>query len=345
MVASLVFLTPWAALVTLAVLVPLVALAAALRRERHARRVLGLAEPPGSGRPGTVAAVVCALVLLGVAAAQPAIRTTTGLQVRTDAEAIYVIDTSRSMLASATPQSATRIKRARTAAVKLRRSLEDVPSGVATLTDRVLPDLFPDARADVFERTVDGAVRVDNPPPQSDAPTATSLGALSVLGTQNFFSPSAKRRLIVVFTDGESRPYPLGDTARALRRGAGVKTLFVHVGSPGEAVFGTDGRPENGYHADPGSGVGLATLAEATGGHVVQAGSIGAAARLARTALGDGPTRREGLTERTRTLAPWFALAALLPLLLAFVLASGRLRRPTRRSDRMPAPEGVAALR
>ena len=219
--------------------------------------MLGLAEPPGRGRPGTIAAVVCALALLGLAAAQPAIRSTTGLQVRTDAEAIYVVDTSRSMLAAATPRSPTRIKRARAAAVKLRRSLEDVPSGVATLTDRVLPDLFPDARPDVFERTVDGAVRVDNPPPQTDAPTATSLGALSVLGTQNFFSPSARHRLVVVFTDGESRPYDLQATARALRRGPGVKTLFVHVGSPGEAVFGADGRPENGYHGDTSSGVAL----------------------------------------------------------------------------------------
>jgi hypothetical protein len=344
MVASLVFLTPLAALVALAALVPLAALALALRRERQARRVLRLEEPPGGRRLWTALAIVAALALLGVAAAQPAVRSTTGQQVRTDAEAIYVIDTSRSMLARSSPRGRTRIERARAAAVQLRRRLADVPSGVATLTDRVLPDLLPQAGDDVFERTVRGAVRVDNPPPQTETTTATSLGALGVLGTQNFFSPSARRRLVVVFTDGESRPYVVPATARALRRAPGVKTLFVHVWSPGEAVYGPDGRPEQGYHPDSASGTALSALADATGGAVVGEGSTARAAALARAALGAGPTREQGLAVRTRTLAPWLALAALLPLLLAFASEAGLLRRAARR-ERAPLPEPAAATR
>jgi hypothetical protein len=344
MVASLVFLTPWAVLVALAVLVPLAALAVALRRERQARRVLRLEEPPGGRRLWTALAVLAALALLGVAAAQPAVRSTTGQQVRTDAEAIYVIDTSRSMLARSSPNGRTRIERARAAAVRLRRLLSDVPSGVATLTDRVLPDLLPQAGDDVFERTVRGAVRIDDPPPQTETATATSLGALGVLGTQNFFSPSARRRLVVVFTDGESRPYDVPATARALRRAPGVKTVFVHVWSPGEAVFAPDGRPEQGYHPDTASGAALSALADATGGAVVGEGSTGRATTLARAALGTGPTREEGLAVRTRTLAPWLALGALLPLLLAFAAEAGLLRRPARRG-RAPLPEPAAATR
>jgi hypothetical protein len=228
--------------------------------------------------------------------------------------------------------------------VQLRRELADVPSGVATLTDRVLPDLLPNAGNDVFERTVRRAVRGDNPPPQTETETATSLGALGVLGTQNFFSPSARRRLVVVFTDGESRPYDVPATARALRRAPGVKTVFVHVWSPGEAVFGPDGRPEQGYHPDAASRTALSALAEAAGGTVVGEGSTARAAALARDALGVGPTREQGLAARTRTLAPWLALAALLPLLLMFAAEAGLIRRP-RRSERAALPEPAAATR
>jgi hypothetical protein len=331
MLGSLVFLTPWGALVTLTVVLPLAALVLAVHRERHARRALRLDDPPDGSRLANALAISAALALLGIAAAQPALRSKTGLRVRKDAEAIYVIDTSRSMLAAARPHAPTRIARARAAAIRLRRELADVPAGVATLTDRVLPDLLPDANVGVFERTVGESVRVDSPPPQTNGTTATSLGALGALGTQDFFSPAARHRLVVVFTDGESRPYDVQATARALRRAPEVKTLFVQVSSPGEAVFATGGKPEQGYHEDPGSRTALTALAQASGGSVVDEGSTAAAGR-ARAALGAGPTGEQGLTERTRPLAPWVALASLVPILLLLALwfgvapVRGRLR-------------------
>lgn len=342
MLGALVFLTPWGALAALAVVAPLAAIAVVARRERRARHLLELADPPTGPRLRTVLGVVAALALLGVAAAQPAIRTTTGLRVRTDAEAIYVVDTSRSMLAAPSPRGRTRIARARAEAEQLRQELSDVPAGVATLTDRVLPDLLPVPGVDAFEQTVGQAVRIENPPPESGGTTATSLGALAALGTQNFFSPSARRRLVIVFTDGESRPFDVGATSRALRRAPGVETVFVHVWSPGEAVFGPDGKPEPGYHEDAGSSTTLAALADATGGTVVGEGSPGRVAALARAALGTGPTRLQGLTVRTHTLAPWFALAALIPLMLAFVRVTA-FPRPARRREREPLPEPASA--
>jgi hypothetical protein len=343
MVATLVFLTPWGALAALAVVAPLAAIAIVARRERRARRLLELADPPTGPRLRTVLGVVAALALLGVAAAQPAIRTTTGLRVRTDAEAIYVVDISRSMLAASSPRGRTRIARARAEAEQLRQELADVPAGVATLTDRVLPDLLPVPGVDVFGQTMGQAVRIENPPPESGGTTATSLGALAALGTQNYFSPSARRRLVVVFTDGESRPYNVGATSDALRRGPGVKTVFVHVWSPREAVFGPDGKPEQGYQEDAGSGTALAALADATGGTVVGEGSPARMAAVARAALGTGPTRLQGLTVRTRPLAPWLALAALIPLAFAFVRGGAILRRPARRREREPVPEPASA--
>ena len=73
--------------------------------------------------------------------------------VRTDAEAFVVLDVSRSMLAQSSLTRPQRIERAKAAAIELRRGLPDVRVGVASLTDRVLPHLFPSADEKVFEAT------------------------------------------------------------------------------------------------------------------------------------------------------------------------------------------------
>ena len=142
----------------------------------------------------------------------------------------------------------------------------------------------------MFEQTVRRAVQVNDPPPASTAVTATTLGALAALGTQNYFSPSARERLAIVLTDGESRPFDVQATARALARRPGVNLILVHVSSPGEAVYDEGGRPEQGYHGDPASGEIVAGLARATGGSSFGEGRIGAVAAAARAALGTGPT-------------------------------------------------------
>jgi len=314
--ASLTFLTPRGALLALTAAVPLAALAVAARRERRARAVLGLAAP-GRGRRAWPAVAVAAVAgLLGVAASQPVLRTTTAISVRTDAEALFVIDVSRSMLASRTPGANTRITRARDDAIRLRDDLRDIPSGVATITDRVLPDLLPVPDRDAFEQTIRQVVKIDNPPPATDSVTATTLGALGALGTQSFFSPTARHRIAIVFTDGESRPFDVHQTARALSHARGVAPFLVQIWSPGEDVFSPSGQPEAAYHPDASSTEALAGLAQAAHGKAFREGELGAVAKAVRAALGSGPTQREGLTVTTRALAPYVALAALVPLLL-----------------------------
>jgi len=335
MVAALELLTPLGGLAALSAVVPLAALALAARRAQAARRVLGLAPPPRAGRVPLVAALALVPVLLGVAAAQPVIRSSSQVRVRTDAEAFFVIDTSRSMLAARTAGASTRLARARADAIQLRSELPEIPAGVATLTDHVLPHLFPSPDPTVFEQTVLRAVRVDAPPPATTAVVATSLGVLGSLGTQNFYSPTARQRLAIVLTDGESRAFDVQQTARALGQAPGVHVIFIHVWSSAETVFGTDGKPEQGYHVDLGSRVALDGLANAAGGSVFGEHDLKGAVRAARAALGAGPTVLEGRTVRTRTLAPYVALASLLPLL--FVLGRGRaggLRRALGRALR-----------
>jgi hypothetical protein len=211
--ASLTFLTPAGALLALTVVVPLAALALAARRERRARTLLRLSAPTLTRSWQRAAAVSAIVACLAVAAAQPALRSSTSVQVRRDAQALFVIDVSRSMLAAPAPGAKTRIARARDDAIRLRDELIDVPSGVATLTDRVLPNLLPVSDRDSFDQTVRQAVQVDNPPPESDGVTATTLAALGALGAQSFYSPSTRHRIAIVLTDGESRPFDAGRTA------------------------------------------------------------------------------------------------------------------------------------
>jgi hypothetical protein len=320
--ASLTFLTPRGALLALTAAVPLAALALASLRERRARAVLGLSAPAAARRWWRAAVMIAVVALLALAATQPVLRSSRSIQVRTDAQAFFVIDVSRSMLASHAPGAATRIARARNDAIRLRQMLIDVPSGVATLTDRVLPQLLPVPERDSFEQTVRQAVQIDNPPPESDAVTATALGALGALGTQSFFSPGPRHRIAIVLTDGESRPFDAGATAQALR---GVTPIFIRVGSTSEQVFDAGGHPEPAYHPEASSSEELAALAEATRTQAFGEGDLGAAVRAVRVSLGRGPTQREGLTVSTRALAPYAALAALVPLLL--LLAEGRRRR------------------
>jgi hypothetical protein len=332
MVASFVFLTPLGGLAALAALVPLAALALAERREHRGRAALGLPAPPARRRLPLVLAVALVPVLLGIAAMQPVLRTTTAVRVRTDAQAYYVIDTSRSMLASRSPRSESRIERARADAIRLRDELPEIPSGIATLTDRVLPDLLPNDDAAVFTSTMKDVVGVDEPPPATVNVIATSLNALRVLGTQSFYSPAAQKRVAFVFTDGESRTVDQQLVAKQLATGPRVHVIFIHVSSPDEAVY-TDGKPESGYHEDPTSGQTLSQLAAAIGGRSFGEGDLAGAAAAAGRELGRGPTAIVGRSQRLVRLAPWIALLALVPLAVAVALTvvPGRLSARARK--------------
>ncbi len=324
MTASIVFLTPLGALVAVAAVVPLAGLALAARRIRRARALLCLASPPPSRRLPRLAALVAVPLLLGLAAAQPALRSRSTARYRTDAQALFVLDISRSMQAARSPGAPTRLARARRDAIALRAAIPEVPSGVATLTDRVLPDLLPNADPVVFDQTVQHAVGIEQPPPGSQNVVATTLSALGAVGTQNYFPASARHRLVVVLTDGESRPFDARQVARSLARGPGVRLLLVHVWATGESVYdGTE--PESGYNESASSSETLSALAQTAGGKVVGESSVSQGIRDERAGLGSGPTVVSGTTLRTHTLAPYLVLASLVPLLL--LLGGGVARR------------------
>ena len=306
------FSSPWGGLVALGALLPLAALVASERRVRRLRRVLGLSQPPA--REVLLAALaVCAVPLLaGFAAAQPVLERTKVHYVRTDAEAFFVLDTSRSMLASSSAGGTPRFERARKAALRLRSELPDVPAGIASLTDRLLPHLFPTSNASAFAGTLERALGVERPPPQLIAPRATSYFQLTSLATQNYFSDSAKRRLAIVFTDGESSPFEESEVAGDFR-GAHIRLLFVRFWNKSDRVFGHDAKPES-YRPDPASGGDLHRLADALGARVFSEHDLGGVAKASRAALGRGPRVSRGRDEHSVALGPYAAFAALFPL-------------------------------
>jgi hypothetical protein len=315
MLGALTFLTPLGALVALAAVLPLAGLAAGEHRVDRARALLRLAPPADADIRAFAAALAAVPILLGVAAAQPAVRTIEGARARTDAEALFVFDTSRSMAAAARPGSPTRLARAKSDALRLRGAIPEVPSGVATLTDRVLPDLLPTADRAAFDSTVRHAVGIERPPPQSVDTVVTTLQPLEDVAHTGYYSKTTKHRVLVVLTDGESQPFSAPALARSL---GSVALVLVHVWRPDEHVFAPGGRPEAAYRTDERSGETLDGLAAATGGRAVEEDRLGDAEAALRRSAGSGPTAKAGTTPRTRPLAPYVAAAAVLPLL--FVL-------------------------
>jgi von Willebrand factor type A domain len=312
------FLTPAAALVALAALLPVAAWLAARRRVEAVRRGLRLPAPERRAAFVRPALGVAGVALLGLAAAQPALTHTTRPRVLRDVQAVFVVDTSRSMAASASPASPTRLDRAVAAAVRLRQAIPQVEAGVLTLTDRVLPDLLPVPDRSAFAAVVQRAVRIESPPPRSASVRATRYTALVNVAEGNVFAPRATRRIVVLLTDGESTPVDTGDLSRALSASRGYRFAAVRFWSAGESVFDADGEAEAAYRPDPTGATTLRDTADAVGGRSFDEGDLGAAVSYVRGLAGGGPTVRAAGTTRTReTLAPYAALAGLLCLLAA----------------------------
>lgn len=305
------FLTPIAGLVTLVAIVPLVAFVRSEQRAARVRETLRLA-PPGGSQRNTVAAIVVLATLVGIGAAQPVLEQTQEHPARSDAQAFFVIDTSRSMLASDEPGGTTRFQRAQQAALQVRDALTGVPVGLASITDQTLPLLFPSAARDSFVSTLEQSLGVDRPAStEAGDVRATRFGALAAIPERNFFRGS-QRRLVVLFSDAETTRFDAQAIARAFSQ-ANVQLVVVRIWRDGERVFGAGGAPEP-YLADPTSADSAERLAAAAGGHAFSEDELGGAIAAARQAVGRGRTTTQVVRTDIDPLAPYVFLAALLPL-------------------------------
>ena len=179
---------------------PLAALALAARRERRARARSGCAAPPA--QPALRASLRSPHVpaLLGLAAAQPALRSTAvgrGAHRRARRSSC---STSRARCWRRTPPGAP--TRLRAGADRRRRAPAAPgrdPAGVAVLTDHVLPDLFPtgDARRVRADGAAGGAGRATRRRRRTPSPPPTSARSARS-ATQSFFSPGVRHRVAIV---------------------------------------------------------------------------------------------------------------------------------------------------
>jgi hypothetical protein len=327
------FLTPLGGFVALLAVLPLGAAVLAHRRTGAVRRTLRLPPPERRAELLPPSLAAAGIVLLGLAAAQPALTRTSSPRVRRDVQALFVLDTSRSMAASSSPTAPTRLDRAAAAAIRLRAAIPQVESGVLTLTDRVLPDLLPVADVQGFDGVLQHAVRIESPPPRASAVRATSYGALADIASGNDFAPAATRRIVVLLTDGESNPVQSGDLAAKLASGRRYRFVAIRFWQGNESVYGAEGKAEAAYRPDPSGRTTLRDLAAGLDGRSFEEGDVSAAAAYLRGLAGSGPSVRVAGTDRSRVaLAPYLAWPALLSLLAAlgastFAPAGIRLRR------------------
>ena len=304
--AQIVFLTPRAALVALAFAVPLTALVMRERAGARVRTTRGLGSPARLGSLGRLLALVALAAVVGATAAQPAVRDVSSAPTRQDAELYLAFDVSRSMLATTAPGGVPRLERARSLGLGVRARLDDVPTGVATLTNRMMPLLFPTGDDRSVTAVIEHSLRIMQPRPVVySTARESSLAALGLAADRSYFDPSARKRALVVFTDMDSDSFSIAGTLRVLRQHR-IEPFVVRTARPGERIFDAKGRP---YDYVSVSTVSVAGLREAHW----QAFEENEPRRLVaaiRSYLGDGPTAGSGLVEAQRSLAPLTALLA-----------------------------------
>jgi hypothetical protein len=319
------FATPLAALGGLAGVVPLTVALLRMRTARRLRRELGLDGPSAVARLTRPLALACVFGLLGLAAAQPSIRRQHERLARTDAELLVVLDSSRSMLAAAGPAGQPRYRRAVAFAHRLHAAFPQVPVGVSSLTNRLLPYVFPTSDTRTFDLVLDKVYGVERPPPALASDSwVTTFQPLNEVVVRHFFSPTVHKRVLVVLSDAETRPFDARVVLRHLRR-ADTMPVVVRFWRPDERIF-TNGVTSESYRStEPGA----LTRLHAAGWPAYRESDFGTVAGLVRRSIGSGPVARVGYERRDTPIAPMVALAALAPLLL--LLAPGGRLPPARR--------------
>jgi hypothetical protein len=308
------FDTPTAGLVALVGLVPLALVLAVERRNERAQTLLALPAPSARSRWILRGAVVAIAAVLGLAAAQPVLSSTTPRLARLDAEALVAVDTSRSMDASATAESDVRLDRARRIALRIRAALGDVPTGLGTFTDRPLPLLLPTTDRNAFAAAVEKSLGIERPPGLQSSTTISSFDAVAPFPLEGYFRPGARKRLLVILTDAESTGFNEPGVRKSFEAKPRTAVVLVRIGRSGERVFGASGQPESAYIPPPATGETLHDFLAATHGRAYPEDDVAGAEQAAVRAIGSGPTANLGSTTARHDLAPWLVVAAAVPL-------------------------------
>jgi VWA domain-containing protein len=255
---------------------------------------------------------VAVALLVGVAAAQPVVEQWDERPERIDAQVFFALDTSRSMLASRAQGTPTRFDRAVAAARRIREALGDVPVGIVSMTDRVLPHLFPSSNRGSFDAVLRHSIGVDKPESdQANNRRATDLGATRFFARGNFYRGS-RRRVLVLFTDAETKRYNVDELTGDFST-SGIRAILVRFGNARERVYGPDG-VEAEYVPDPASAANAEQYAQAVKGETFDEAELSAVTASIRAKLGSGSSVSLVKTVDIQPLGPFVLIAALLPL-------------------------------
>src|SRR5439155_25425511 len=283
---SITFVTPLGAVIALVGLVPLAVLVVEERRLDALCEKLGLRPPRWRPSVEVGVALIVLVAVLALALAQPVVGNHTTTKGRADAEAFFVFDVSRSMSAR-TAGSPTRFDQARRDAKDLRSRLGNLPVGIASLTDRVLPHLFPSVSVNAFNATLDESLAIDRPTMSlayGDS-LGTKIRALADLVNGNYFEAAAKKRFAIVFTDGETLKERLS-TLPARFKDGDLHVFFFHYWSPDQRVYNAAGQIDPAYLPDPSSTPILDGLAQSTSSRGFEPCQVGQAAAAVRAVIG-----------------------------------------------------------
>jgi hypothetical protein len=327
---TLTFLTPWGILLGAAGLVPV---ALTLHKERtasRARNVLGLAHPPRRRRFARLLLLAVGFALLALAAGHPLVQAQHTQRERKDAQLMFVLDNSRSMLASRGRHGTPRWQRAIADAEQIHAALPDVAAGVVALNDRLLPYLFPTTQESVLHLVLHDAYAVDRPVPSTQTHWTTYLGALSAL-TNGYFVDDTRHKVAVVLTDGETRTYSPFNLEQALEE-KGIDLVYVRVWDARERIYRAGGKTERYTPLSPA----ILGFAQTGNAKLYREAQLAAAIADVRTRIGSGPTREVATSRRNVSIGGQLALLALCAFLLALVPG---LPLPSRR--RKPLPEAA----
>lgn len=309
---NLSFVTPAAGLIVLAGVVAVIAVFAGEQRLDRLRSALGLRRGHTRSSQLVAGAIGVVALLLTLAAMQPVVASSVSKQGRADADVYFVFDVSRSMAARTSASAQTRLERAKRDSEALRGMLPNVAIGIASLNDRLLPHLFPTLSSVAFASTVQSALGINKPRAAlfyGENGVGTKLDSVGDLATEGYFGKEAKKRIAVVFTDGETLTSGLDTLPSRLQQGQ-VRTYFVRYWSQKDRIYLPGGALETTYSPDFSSGPVLDRVARSIGTPVFTGGNPGAVAQTLRTALGNGPTGPRQRDLGSYPLAPWFVLLA-----------------------------------
>jgi hypothetical protein len=180
------------------------------------------------------------------------------------------------------------------------------------MTDRVLPHLFPSSNPVSFDAVIRHSIAVDRPASdQAENRVATDLGTTGYFASGNFFR-SARRRVLIVLTDAESKRFDVekltGEFARAR-----ITPYLIRFWDPAERVYGPEG-VEGAYSPNPGSIELAQTYARAVKGEAFDERELPAAIEAIKSKLGSESAVTRVRTVEIQPLGPFVLIAAVLPL-------------------------------